>query len=91
MPDPISECAEYLVVARGGSTQLYLSQRGRLQDPGTVAVVRVRPRATQALTGWLSWVRQRVGRPAREPAPPSTCRATARVGAARRPPRHLTG
>ena len=61
MPDPVSEYAEYFVVARGGITKLFLSQRGRLQDPGTVTVVcapRLGPK--QAVARWLSRIRRTV-------------------------------
>jgi hypothetical protein len=61
MPDPISEYAEYLVVARGGITRLYLYQGGRLQDPGTVAVVRAPSGgAAQTLARRLNRVRHAV-------------------------------
>jgi hypothetical protein len=61
MPDPISEYAEYLVVARDGITRLYLYQGGRLQDPGTVAVVRdPSGGGAQTLARWLNRVRHAV-------------------------------
>jgi hypothetical protein len=63
MPDPIFEGAEYVLLARRGETGLFLVQRGRLQDPGTVAVLDARPSSgagavgrwlTRAVTTWLA-------------------------------------
>jgi hypothetical protein len=61
MPDPVSENAEYVVFAWRGIAKLYLSQRGRWQDPGAVAVICARPLgAAQAVTRWLSRIRRAV-------------------------------
>jgi hypothetical protein len=61
VPDPVSEYAEYLVIARGGITKVYLSQRGRLQDPGTVAVICAPPLGAKQTVGrWLSRIRRTV-------------------------------
>ena len=63
MPDPIFEGAEYVLLARRGETGLFLVQGGRLQDPGTVAVIEARPSGgasavarwlTRAVTTWLA-------------------------------------
>jgi hypothetical protein len=58
MPDPVSETAEYVVMARPGLTTVYLSQHGRFQDPGAVAVICERPIGVmEAVTRWLSGFR----------------------------------
>jgi hypothetical protein len=63
MPDPIFEGAEYVLLARRGETGLFLVQQGRMQDPGTVAVIDARPSSgasavarwlTRAVTTWLA-------------------------------------
>lgn len=63
MPDPIFEGAEYVLLARRGEIGLFLVQQGRLQDPGTVAVIHTRPSSnaravarwlTRAVTTWLA-------------------------------------
>jgi hypothetical protein len=59
MPDPVSEYAEYVVIARRGIAKLYLCQRGQWQDPGAVAVTCARPLgAKQAVTRWLGRIRR---------------------------------
>ncbi len=39
MPDPVSEDAAYVVIVRRGYPKLFLSQWGRLEDPGPVRVI----------------------------------------------------
>ena len=52
MPDPIFDSAEYVLIERRGETGLFLVQRGRLQDPGTVAVIHRLPSSgARAVTG----------------------------------------
>ena len=59
MADPVSERAEYVVLARQGVAKLYLFQRGEWQDPGPVAVNCARALGvTQAITRWLGRVRR---------------------------------
>lgn len=59
MPDPVSEHAEYVVLARRGVAKLYLFQRGQWLDPGAVAVTSARPLgAKRAVTRWLGWIRR---------------------------------
>jgi hypothetical protein len=61
MPDPVSERAEYVVMARRGIAKLYLFQRGQWLDPGPVAVNCARPfGAVQAVTRWLGRIRRAV-------------------------------
>ena len=72
MPDPVSERAEYVVIARQGLAKLYLFQRGQWQDPGSVAVTCAHPRgAMQAVTRLLDRIRRAVGeRPLNMPRSP---------------------
>jgi hypothetical protein len=39
MGEPISETAHYVAVVRGGATDLYLIQDGRLEAPGAVPIL----------------------------------------------------